>query len=442
MLLFRRATLVRCALLASLSLPAATGFAAPPKTWKVRPASAMQSSLPKYAGEYFQFFQRASNATEKNLPEITRVAEIAADRYIAGGIFTWPWNGQSLQQEMTGRAGGLLHFGPDRDWKGRTPEQNANNIILTSWDRDPAPAELDQLKKLKETGGYLIGFGPRSLPALADYVPLFDVWFDTGLGADDRVVTLPGGAKAGHGNVLANMLNGWTFEAEFIAALTRKGKMPPMYQSYMVPEARDWAAKYKDTQFHDDLTVKPIAAGELGRAFLQQIRDNVSRFDHKQSANVNKAVSMIVDESKAGRKTVIAAMGHSPYTYLGKGEETAWALSFGVEGGTPNPAGNYEKNTADGALVLRIGYTGYRPGEADLFKFKKQRVILVSTQNPDADSQIPADLPLYLDMEWAYGDACTPIEGYPIKVFPPSGIMQNLVFEAINTEVLAALAAK
>ena len=68
--------------------------------------------------------------------------------------------------------------------------------------------------------------------------------------------------------------------------------------------------------------------------------------------------------------------------------------------------------------------------------------MLVSTQNPDADSQIPADLPLYIDMEWAYGDASTPIEGYPLKAFPPSGIMQDLAFEAINLEVLAELAQK
>ena len=42
------------------------------------------------------------------------------------------------------------------------------------------------MKNLRAAGTYIVGFGPRGLPALAAYAPLCDVWFDTGLGADDR----------------------------------------------------------------------------------------------------------------------------------------------------------------------------------------------------------------------------------------------------------------
>lgn len=439
----RPSYLAHFALLGALAVSGTSAFAAPPQENRVfKPASQRLSALPTYAAQYVDFFERSSNATEKNLGELSRVANIVAMRHIAGGVITWPWNSQGLQQEMAGRSGGMVNFGPDRAWKDRKATGDAQNIVLTSWDRAPGAGELDQLKKFKADGAYLIAFGPRSLPALAEYVPLFDAWFDTGLGADDRVVTLKDGTKAGHGNLLANMLNGWTFEAELIAALTRMGKMPVMYQSYMVPEGKDWANKYSGKQFHDDLTIEPIAPGVLGKAFLNQIRENVRLFDTRQSANLNRAVALIVDEKKAGHNTVIASMGHSPFTYLGKGEETAWSQSFDLEATVPAHVEAYQKGAPEGALVLRIGYTGFKPDEATVLKDKKQRVILVSTQNPAPEAKIPADLQQYIDMEWTFGDASTPIAGYPIKVLPPSGIMQLIAFEAINVEVLAGLAEK
>ena len=44
-----------------------------------------------------------------------------------------------------------------------------------------------------------------------------------------------------------------------------------------------------------------------------------------------------------------------------------------------------------------------------------------------------------IDMQWKYGDAAIPIENYPIKILPASGVMQVVAYEAINTEVLARL---
>jgi hypothetical protein len=70
---------------------------------------------------------------------------------------------------------------------------------------------------------------------------------------------------------------------------------------------------------------------------------------------------------------------------------------------------------------------------------KNQRVIWISSQNPNEALKIPAGLPNFIDMGWAYGDAAVSIEGYPIKVFAPSGIMQIVVFESINLEVLSRL---
>ena len=42
-------------------------------------------------------------------------------------------------------------------------------------------------------------------------------------------------------------------------------------------------------------------------------------------------------------------------------------------------------------------------------------------------------------MGWTYGDAVVPIANYPIRILPPSGIMQIVAYQTINAEVMARL---
>jgi hypothetical protein len=357
---------------------------------------------------------------------------------------TWAWNGHGLQQELFGRSGNFINFGPGRDWKrNRTAEERANDIILTGWDRAPGGGDLDQLKAFKAAGAYLVSFGPRDLPELKDHIAISDVWFDTGLGADDRVVELPDGTRAGRGNFVANSINGWALMAETVAALTRAGKMPTMWKSYSYPDGVEWGNRYLyKQQFHDEFTVPPIKAGTLGTAFLTEIRANIRRFATKQGDNVAKAAALIADEHRAGRKTVVASMGHAPWTYVGFYEDAKWGFNADLHDNSEDQIRRFNEKAPEGALVLRLGYSGMTKKEKDIFDAKKQRVLLISTQNPNEDAKISAGLPLVIDMEWAYGDAMVNLAGYPIKLFPPSGIMQGVAYESINVETLAAISPK
>lgn len=407
-------------------------------------ATAAPMQMPRYARDYIGFALRNADAVEKNLPKITGVGEILAKRHLAGGAMTWNWNGQGLQQELFGRSGNFINFGPDRVWKkDRTAEEKANDIIITGWERDPRAGELDGLKTAKAAGAYLVCFGPREAPALKEFVAISDAWFDTGTGADDRMVALPDGTRAGRGNFLANSLNGWALMAETVAALTRAGKMPTMWKSYSYPDGVEWGNKYLfKQQFHDEFTVSPIAAGTLGKAFLDEIRANMRRFETKQGRQVAQAAKEIVSESKAGRKVAIASMGHAPWTYVGAYEDAKWGFNADLHDNNEDQIKRYNANTTDGATVLRLGYSGMSQREHAIFAAKKQRVLLISTPNPNADAMIPADIPLLIDMEWAYGDATVSVPGYPIKLFPPSGIMQEVTYESVNVSVLGALASK
>jgi uncharacterized phosphosugar-binding protein len=390
------------------------------------------------ATDYVDFVLRQCDAIAGQLPAITAAAETVAARYAAGGAFVIPWNGHSLEQELVGRAGGMMGLGSH--WKQeRSEAEQAMDIAFLGWDRAPGKDDAAALRQLKERGVYFMGFGPRPLPELAEHVERCDVFFDTGL-VDDRVVTLPGGGKAGRANHLVNALNGWVFVGELVGAFTRQGHMPPMFQSIFVPEAKAWNDRYLGRmQFHDDMTVAPQASGVVGRAYLDQMRSHVRRFKRTQLPAVREAADLIAREVVASNTTYLLSMGHMPCTYAGRYEDARWMKHFDLYAVTPSLVETVRQLVPDGALVLRLGYFGEGAAVRDLFAQKQFRVIMVSDESPVPGQELPANSLVAMSMGMAFGDACVSLEGYPVAILPPSGIMQIVAYEAVNTEVLARL---
>jgi len=414
--------------------------------WQYAPAQTAPQPVAPYAKKYTDFALQSCARVEEKLPEITALAEVMAKRHLAGGAIGFVggyYEGSGLTSELEGRSGGLINIGFDRVWtKDRTPEQKANDMAIIAWDNGPWAGDLEKIKKLKDTGTYIIGFGPRGMPELADRIAACDAWLDTGLGAGSGVVRIPSAvlglttlATVGRGNLLINMLNGWSLTAEFVAALTRQGKMPTMWKAYLYPDGREWADKYfLKKQFHDDFQIAPIPAGQLAKSYLSTMRETIQRFADTQLPMVQKAAEAIAAESAAGRQTIVATSSHAPPTYTGKYEDKVWAKALEIN--SPEQI----KATPDEALVLRLGYSGIGQKEIEVLAQKKQRVLFISSQNPLPGREIPKDLPVFIDMGFPFGDATTSIEGYPIKILPPSGIMQIVAYESVNVEVLARLA--
>jgi len=390
------------------------------------------------ATDYVNFALRQCTRVEANLPAITAVAEQVARRHLNGGAFVIPWNSQSLQQEIVGRAGGMINMG--REWKtDRTDAEKANDIAIVGWDRAPGKNELAALQKLKARGVFIIGFGSKDMPELAEHVKLCDAFFDTGL-PDDRVVTLPNGEKAGRATHLLNAMNGWVFIAELVGALTRQGKMPPMYQSNSVPGSQDWNARFLGKlQFHDDLQVAAQPAGQLGQAYLDQLRYHLRRFKRLELPAARQAADLIAQEVAAQKPVYVLGMGHMPAYYIGRYEDARWMKYIDAHPFVAKQVENVKNNVPEGALAVRLGYFGEDQIGRNLFAEKKLRLIMLSDENPTPGMELPASLLLSIDMGMAFGDACVSLEGYPVAIFPPSGVVQTVAYEAINTEVLARL---
>ena len=101
---------------------------------------------------------------------------------------------------------------------------------------------------------------------------------------------------------------------------------------------------------------------------------------------------------------------------------------------------SYEEKTPDGALVVRLGETGLDRDLTKLFKRKKQKVIVVTATNPYPENRAYLDSwPVRIDMGFAFGDACVPLEGFPIRILPTSGVMQVAAYESLNVEVFSLL---
>ena len=398
------------------------------KVESTRPA-AKAAAPPSPAEQFLDATLAACDRAAGQLAEITKQAEVIADRHTAGGAIGFPFeNSQPLAHDLWGRSGGIVHLGFDRPWKpDRTDAEKARDVAIVGYHYAPRPGELDALRALRTRGAYLIGFGPRGDPALADAVAASDAWLDTTTGGPPLA------------DALSNMVHAWCLQGETVAALTRRGRMPPMWLGFSMPGSHEWADRYfQKKQFHDDLTVPPVPPGELATRYLRAVRHTLRRMRATQPDALRAAAALIAAERAAGRPTYVAWSGH-----LGYGDPNPfaapWTKVLEVPPGYEPSNKLWREGTPDGALVLRVGYLGQHPADAQLFRDKRQRVIHLAGDAGDdpAHRPNPAAQVCSVDLGFAFGDACVRLDGYPIRILAPSGVAQLAAYGAIAAQVAA-----
>jgi hypothetical protein len=400
----------------------------------------LPSPAPSAASQYLDALKVKLDETAARLPEITKIAETIAARHERGGLIGFPWLGTTLEQELFGRAGGLMHIGFDRAWKPeRSTEEKANDVVIYAWDDAPTPNDLKRVQDDKAKGLFVLGFGAKKSAALAPHVAACDAWIDTGAGDDDRVVPLPSGRRAGKTNHFVNAMNGWCFIAEFVSALTRRGKMPAMWKAWITEDGKAWSEKYfQKVQFHDEFKVPPVPAGELATRYLERIRYLMERLQRTELPDIRSFAADIAVELRAGKKTTVASSGHMAMSWIARWDDAAWGLNHEVHDNVPSQMESFAKDTPDGGLVLRLDAYGLHRSVGELFQKKQQRVLLITSENPRPEFAVPANYTRKIDMGYAHGDACVWLEGYPIPILPPSGVIMVAAYEALNAEVTAA----
>ena len=92
-------------------------------------------------------------------------------------------------------------------------------------------------------------------------------------------------------DTVANVVDLWTWTGEFVAACTRLGNMPILYQSYGLPGGPERGKKYQGKKFHVDLTIKPIPAGVLGREDLDEVEQMLAKIGDTQMPKISQAAT-------------------------------------------------------------------------------------------------------------------------------------------------------
>ena len=396
------------------------------------PAVAPSHTPAAASAAWFDQLQTITATADARRAEFVKLGGLVAQRHLAGGLIGLVHNYESVGGELLGRSGNIVHIGFERPWKPatqRTAAEKANDLAIIGWERSPNPDEKSRLQDLKKLGVYIIGFGPREMAELADLVPLCDTFVEAGVGTNAGPIAIS----------FANQVHAWQLMGETVSALTRAGHMPTIFKAYLYNDGREWGDRYLfKKQFHDDYTVAPIPAGDLARRYVQQVREHVARLRRRESVDIGRAAELITAERKAGRKTVVLTEGHSPWTYVGKGPDAAWAVGIDVHPELESQMATFEKEAPAGALVLRLGYFGFAEILRAQTELKQQRVIyLGSLDDRRPGYQAQANTGVMIDLGCAFGDAVLEVPHYPIKLFPVSGLMQVAAYGAIDVEVRA-----
>jgi hypothetical protein len=341
---------------------------------------------------YLSALHGAIAQTRSNLAPLANSADRAATDFAAGANLWVAGRQADFIGEACGRAGGLMAIAPLNQG---IPVKH--DVILYAVPGSPDAGDLKIIEQWQEQGATVIRFGSRA-GLYRDHFPV---------------------------DTVANVVDLWTWTGEFVAACTRLGRMPVLYQSYGLPGGPERGKKYQGKRFHDDLTIKPILAEVLGREYLDRIDHMLAKIGDTQMPKVLKAAAWWGRAASAA----IMVTGHMfprhaqdprslcPGTLV---TVPAWEDKELLDVLHPPP------------LVLYVGYQ-FAPRKL-LDQAKALGVKLVYWDVQPAQPPEPASNILYINPGWPLADGCVAIPGYDVPILPASGVIQAAIYWTIASE--------
>ena len=379
------------------------------------------------ADNYLDLVQKAIHQTRDDLQEIIPLAEKCADEMIAtGSIGSYP-NPVWGTSEMVGRAGSIMGV----KWQSK-PEQKGVLLYFPS-------AKCEDLEKLLSGNARVYAICPREVLERArdaqgrpyDLTKLAGIVGgplpEEGLYPDNQGVLTAPVYRMGQ------LIRGWAFIGEVVAACTRKGKMPMIWKSVMLPDAQAWNAPLqeklkKGVIFHDDLAVQAIPAGHIAKTYLGVISRDVDSLRHCAPA-FRKAGQAMAQALREDHKVHVWISGHA-FPGLLESRPIYQMPSYFVD---------YEKGVKaklqTGDAQILIPYRNV-PNEPLAGALDKGWTVVGARSVPPELTVHPKVITFQAN--WSSGDAVVPIEGYPAKVLPDSSVVQATAFFCMAAEMGAA----
>ena len=369
----------------------------------------------------------------QDLPAISRAAEGAASRLLAGGgLFIASVRHDFVSEGMV-RSGGLQllrEYGP----AATVTEKDA---VILGWSNTTPDQDLALARKLHESGAFVIGIGPKPPRQGADLLANVSVFLESS-------PPLPRGVlerfKGESYPVISqqNIVLLWVMTGEVVAALTRHGRMPVMFQSVLVTGARERNARFRGQLFHKEHSVPPIPAGQLGAGYLDRLGAILRALRNEEATAIDQVARACMDVRKAGHNVQAWLISHYPHYQPGAPGDPELIQPLTRFSGEVPPVDEVARVLKPGDLFLFIGYYR-RPVEVyEAARRAGAKIVEVITGTTVPETMDPQ--PDYvIHPKWPYGDSLVPVPGYDVKILPSSGIVQAAIYWAVAGS-MAALA--
>lgn len=341
--------------------------------------------------------RRALGEVQANLPAVTAAAEATADALAAGGKF-WAGGHPALISEFSGRAGGIMMLKPLR------MDQVAKGDAVLY-----APGALEkaaELNALQAAGAVLVCIG--------------------GEGPDGAMNLAVSADLAGLSPTLAGAATGWVYVAEAIAALTRRGKMPVIYESIGMYGGYRRIAEYdaKGIYWHEKHAVPEIPPGTLGTIYCTAVSGYLDRVEREMEPRLVTLGDWVAEARAANKRTIMYNMGHLfPHevaeTDIGTLFKSAvWNSGF-MQQAPP------DDTYAEGDVVIQIGYQ--HPPYRLLPKARSAGAKVAYVDVLQERDYPTGDNCLWIDPMWPWADGAVPIPNYDVPACPPSGVVNAAI---------------
>ena len=365
------------------------------------------------------------------LPAISEAADQVAGRLVADGRLLLASARPDFTSEGFIRSGGLMLA---EEW---TPETRLSpgDVVILGWSGVAPDEELELLRDLRASGALIVGIGPASW-AGADAQVGADLFLESEITLPEAVIA-PFGGEGYPLISLQNLVVLWTFTGEIVAALTRIGRMPAMYQSVLVAGARDRNARFADSRFYPTHQVPALPPGQVGGDYLDAIGAILRALIEEETEAIDRVGAVCAEVLNDGRVIHAGMISHFPVYQHGAPGDPLYMRRLGrLDGESPSVA-ELERELQRGDLFFFLGYYR-RPTQAYQAAHRAGARIVEVITGDGADGSPEPDY--VIRPRWPFGDAVTRIPGYDVEILPSSGIVQTAIYWAVVAAIWERLA--
>ncbi|HPP08858.1 MAG TPA: hypothetical protein PK303_07045 [bacterium] len=389
--------------------------------------SGIQPSLVEYEARIPKFYSQ--------IPQIIKAAEFSANHVLKypDTLINVPYDSQrTFSEELINRAGGLSIIYPEEWRKNQWTDHDIVILSVRSWETD-SETVITKIEEYKERKWKVIVFGSKN--GMPEKLKC-DYFIDNGAPS--------GQAIYGRINILANVTLGWMWCCEYVAAMTRKGKMPGILISISLKEATQHNRKIQTPDgrlFIGDCPEK-IPSGKLAKIYLERVKKLVSDLKtEKIQTQIENASTIIAERMAQGKKIGVSGVGHVIIDEVKRDLKAPW-IGFQATGYIRSRRNIFSRYLQPGDLLVWIAYIGLN-SKYDNYgaKIKESGVDLITCFAPDPDDPSVNETwaIAHIDQCWKKGDAEVPLACHPWKMAPVSGINSGLILRILDDAVSAKL---